>query len=151
MTKLISKTFALIGFCCALAVTSVSAQTGALKADIPFAFHVSNKALPAGEYKVHTLSSQPGVIAVSSTDGKNAAVALRRDAVEKGTPEKSIFVFRRYGNTYFLAHIITQGQKTGSELPMSKTERRLMQELPNRHLAEGKATPEYVTVTASVE
>jgi hypothetical protein len=150
MRKQIMSTLAVLGFFFTLAATSAQAQTGPLEADIPFAFNVGGKTLPAGEYRVQQMGLTQNVIAVVSRSGKDAVLSLKNN-VTGAEADKSALIFRRYGNHYFLARIVTAGATTGSALPMSKAERRIREGRGDGYLARRNAAPEHVTVFAGVE
>jgi hypothetical protein len=105
------------------AVATLQAQARVdMRADIPFAFHLGDKQMPAGSYEVGAL--MPGVIIVRSPDGAEGAVRLSLVASPRETPESNMLVFRKYGeDRYFLAHIWYQGAGEGREFPKSKRER----------------------------
>jgi hypothetical protein len=151
MTNQIARTFAAVSFLFGLAVTAAHAQSAPVKATIPFSFTVGGQTLPAGEYQVRQQANSPHLIAVTSADRKISAITIRQAAYAKSTSGRSVLIFRRYGNQHFLARVFAEGLTVGSELPMSKAERRLIKRLPDRHLAREQAAPEYVTVIAAME
>ncbi len=112
---------------CAMAVgvaTASYAQSSLpLVADIPFAFHVGDKEMPAGEYRVDRLNLGP-VIKVASVDGSESAMRLVIPSDAKETPTTHALVFRKYGeDRYFLGEIRHEGVRIGTEVPKSKRER----------------------------
>jgi hypothetical protein len=132
----------------ALAMTSlVSAATqlwsAPLNVKVPFAFSVSGKAMPAGEY---TLSEQGprGVIVVRNFAEKKAVGVLTQLTRSENTSKQSRLEFRRYGSQYFLASVRIAGQDTSIEMLRSKAERRAADELKN--IAGVQAQPELVIV-----
>ncbi len=106
-----------------LGVSYVYAQTGrTLVADIPFAFHVGDKLMPAGEYTVAS-SIATGAVLLRSADFKARIFAVTFACEKPQTPDQGRLGFRRYGSSYFLARIWTAGYAQGRELPPSRAER----------------------------
>jgi hypothetical protein len=114
--------FALIGLGLLLATASAYAQTGVLKANVPFNFMVSNTQFPAGEYRVHPLGVTGSAMTIQSPDGKYIQAFLP-NACSSPQPQKtSKLIFHRYGSQYFLAEIWESGNDRGRELPRSGRE-----------------------------
>lgn len=111
---------------------------------IPFNFHVSGKALPAGQYTLgrSTETSAVGVV-VRETAGRAGAFALTREIQNVEPKRHSQLVFRRYGDQYYLAEVWSSGRSTGRELSKSRNERILA-----RELAKHGAIPEKVALFA---
>ena len=100
-----------------------------LDADIPFAFTVADKTLPAGRYSIMPVN-QPfeDVMKIRSVDG-NETVLFLIDSTQLNTaPGTGELVFHKAGDRYFLSQIFEQGDKIGAELPRSRVERRLDEE-----------------------
>lgn len=127
-----------------LSAASVYGQT--LKGDIPFAFHAANQTLPAGRYEVSTRNAISNTVIVRNRESKQSLAALTYKAQSKQTPEVSKLIFRRYGNEYFLAKILVAGSTDGTQLALTKAERRLIK-AQRDHLAHNSA-PELVTIVA---
>ena len=82
-----------------LALTSMSAQTGGIRAKIPFDFHIGEQLLLAGDYKV---TIEGTVLHVARLDGSDFAfVPTYSYGHNKDTSPK--LVFHRYGNHSYLA------------------------------------------------
>lgn len=95
-----------------------------VQARIPFAFEVSNRTLPAGEYVVET-GPVPGLIKLDCADC-HTRIFVGTNAVRSShTMGEAKLVFQRYGDRYFLRQIWTVGTDTGREVPMSKAEKEL--------------------------
>ena len=105
-----------------------------IRGDIPFDFTVVDKLLPAGNYDVQAIVAG-GVefLHIRGTENQELA-GFYANAVEKtGKLGKPMFVFRRYGDKYFLAEIWT-GVSTGRELTKSAKERQIAQFQPKPEL-----------------
>lgn len=84
----------------------------AVRAEIPFAFEVANKLMPAGTYTLRFLSnSSQGVVWLREEEGFSHAIAFsqeqwtRTDSAQ--TPE---ILFNRYGDRTFLASMAWPGR-----------------------------------------
>lgn len=104
------------------AATLCAQNSRPITAEIPFAFFVGDRQMPAGEYRVTETSAK--MIIVRSEDCRGAAV-LQSFAARKMEPKKrDTLVFRSYGEgRYFLGWIWCAGSATGTEVPKSEKER----------------------------
>ena len=117
------KAFATVSLFTALGVSNVSAQTGpALKAHIPFAFHVGKQTLPAGEYRL-TQNVLNGAVFVDGDAPGTRLFVLTNTCQNVGPATEGKLEFHRYGATYFLSRIWMSGYTQGRELPPSAAER----------------------------
>ena len=62
--------FLLVGLGLLLATASAYAQTGVVKANVPFNFIVNKTELPAGQYKIQNLGLTGTAMAINGSDGK---------------------------------------------------------------------------------
>jgi hypothetical protein len=108
-----------------LAAGSIYAQDRltVIRGDIPFDFVVGDKTLPAGSYKVNEVLAQPNMPRIQNTQNREV-VAFLTISVENGKQVKPMFVFRRYGEQYYLAQI-WNGSNAGIEVPKSSKERQV--------------------------
>ncbi len=95
-----------------------------IRGDIPFDFIVGDKTLPAGNYVFHPVLGKNNLPRIENT--KNLEVVVLRTAVltENGKQVKPMFVFRRYGEQYYIAQI-WNGSNAGIEVPKSRMERQV--------------------------
>jgi hypothetical protein len=121
---------ALVGLGLLLATASASAQTVALKANIPFNFIVNKAELPAGEYSLSNLGTTGMVTLIQSTDRQVAKMVLPNACTSGQPSEKTKLVFHRYGDRYFLAQVWTAGSDQGRELPKSRRETEIALDYP---------------------
>lgn len=86
------------------------AQSRTVEANVPFAFQVGNKTMPAGNYRVESMPTGNGSIQVLRANSGEArpTISTMPAATDSGIPVPSL-VFHRYGNHYFLAQIRTGG------------------------------------------
>ena len=104
---------------------SVNAQDRVI-GDIPFAFTVVNKVLPAGSYAVGRYGPPVLLLIQKSTSREGACVLttfVENDPFKEVEPK---LVFRRYGERYFLGEIWTRAigrhvQKSDEELKVAKS------------------------------
>ena len=116
-----------------LNATGAYAQSYA-KANVPFAFNVGAKQLPAGTYEIGVLSQSPNEIMIRNTETTAAAVSIARNEGPRDTESK--LVFDRIGTQYFLTEVWKGFGTGGMIVPTSKHEQELKKEL---QLAKGSA------------
>jgi hypothetical protein len=116
-----------------LNATAVYAQSYA-KAEVPFAFNVGAKQLPAGSYEIRVLSQSPNQIMIRNTESTAAALSVARNEGPRDTESK--LVFDRIGTQYFLTEVWRGFGAGGMIVPTSKQEQELKKEL---QLAKGPA------------
>jgi hypothetical protein len=118
---------AIITIALATAAVSANAQNRvSVAAEIPFDFVVGNAKLPAGSYRVKTISDTGDALLISNRDGKASAVRLSKE-IQDNDHAKVCLMFRRYGDQYFLSEVWT-GQ-TARSINKSNRERALEREL----------------------
>ena len=122
--------FALIGLGLLLATASAYAQTGVVKANVPFNFIVSNTEIPAGQYTVESLGVAGTAMAIQSPDSKIVKMVLAQPCESAQAPSTTKLVFHRYGTQYFLAQIWSAGNNRGIELPQSGRETEVAMDYP---------------------
>ncbi len=108
----------------ALAVRAIDVVA---QANIPFAFAVGNKVLPAGEYYIESISSSQRLYVVRGVDGTVAVIFAAIPAVPKNAAQESCqLVFDHIGNDYFLSTVWLGSTADGLQLAKSKHERELI-------------------------
>lgn len=112
-----------IGFCAALlALTAVAVgQTspGDVVVDVPFAFSVAGRNLPAGHYVV--AAQQIDMIKIYSQTTQTLYAPTHGTLRTKA--ESTKLVFHHFGDTYFLSEVWVNGNTSGKQLFPSKAER----------------------------
>ena len=93
-------------------------------ADVPFAFTVNHRALPAGEYEVSDGAAY-GTVVIQSKDREHQVITIANSAVAKDPGLDGKLVFQRYRNHYFLREVFAPGVSIGRELPRAKGEREM--------------------------
>jgi len=154
MKRQIAKGLAMLMVTLALAAASAAVANGqskgALRAQVPFEFVVGEKTLAAGEYEARSITQNSEAIEIMNRAG-DTAVRLSSPAERRGETKAAKLVFHRYGSTYFLSQIWTDGESSGRELTRSKQERAMERELKAiaAYRGDRKPTYEIVEVIAS--
>src|SRR5713226_2501799 len=125
---------ALIGLGLLLATASAYAQTGVVKANIPFNFIVGKAELPAGEYRIQPLGVTGSAMAIHSPDGKVVKMFLPIACTSPRAQKTTNLIFPRYGAQYFLAQIWTIGNDRGQELLTSGRETEVARDRPAQNV-----------------
>ncbi len=109
------------------------AQTtrGDMVIDVPFAFSVSGKSLPACHYIVKAVDESHLRIFNFHTVGLYLST---HDAIRPNA-EGSKLEFHRYGDTYFLSSVWITGNQIGKELARSRAEREMVEHKAEMELA----------------
>ena len=152
MTKRMIKTLTMLTMVVALslatAAVSADAQSSTKQtANIPFEFVVGNHEMSAGKYDVDRITSGGLVVRIRNTGNADTTARLTSTIVKTQAPDKSKLVFRRYGNTYFLAEVWRAGDPNGRQLVRSSREKTANQELA----ANTSANRKYETVEVMFE
>jgi hypothetical protein len=96
------------------------AQQHAVQANVPFAFTVNSKLLPAGTYMIKAES--PGLIVIRNTRKPVSALSLVTPGDAKVTKGGKL-TFHRYGGEYFLSEVTCPAADMSSKIPSSKQEK----------------------------
>jgi hypothetical protein len=104
-----------------IVVPVVQAQQTILRANVPFAFNIGDKQLPAGTYVVREMDR--GTL-IQSKDGENSVLGIYSYAGPSKADETKL-VFHHVGDHYFLAQIWTSARGEGLAVPESKREKEL--------------------------
>lgn len=97
-----------------------------IEADVPHAFIVKDKTLPAGKYTVKRLDdTQPNVLDIRSADGRTAVVFEAESVQANQIPSDAALVFDKVGEQYFLSTIWASDSNIGYQLPKTKSEKTL--------------------------
>ena len=123
-----------VGAVAVLGASGLYAQTKTT-ATIPFEFTVQNTTLPAGEYTMSAASKFHDVMAIGNVETRKTIFVLAPSNVSeyKGAPGKSVVLFHRTGDRYFLAEVKTDAVR--GHVSPSKAERELTSEGGGQPLA----------------
>ena len=113
---------AVAGLC---AASTMFAQNGILKADIPFDFVVADRTLPAGTYEVQCNPNQSPLVKLQGVDVEAGLFAMTSPTQSTALNREGKLIFNRYGNSYFLSQVWRAGSNQGGALSASKAEREI--------------------------
>jgi hypothetical protein len=123
MKRQLATFFLTAGLSAALGPLSLSAQsTTTAIAEIPFAFQVQQRTLPAGKYTIDRKSTA-GLFQVFDHEGHS--IFLTAPVQVKSDPEEPKLSFACYGSDCVLAKIGMPGGEVGYSLSQSSIERNL--------------------------
>jgi hypothetical protein len=111
-----------LGFGLLFAAAAVNAQGVNVRASIPFNFVVADQTLPAGQYVVRPEAMGSQLLTIQSSDGSKSASALTYACGGGDPAQKTVLVFHRIGNAYFLYQVQIRGYAEGRQLPKNRTE-----------------------------
>ena len=112
---------------CGVSAISGQAQTNVsptLRAEIPFAFSVGEKSLPAGVYTVRILNptSDRKALQIRSENGRISAM-VQTIGVNGAVSDDAKLIFHRYGKQYFFAQAQMAGETTSLAATKTRAER----------------------------
>jgi len=101
----------------------LNAQTSTtVKTQVPFAFVANGQTMPAGECTIAAVVNGRTLLSISS--GEQHAYASPIADESPNAPKKTVLVFHKYGDRYFLTGV--QREKgTGYRLPAGRLEREM--------------------------
>jgi hypothetical protein len=120
------------------AVATASAQLPGtrMSAQIPFAFVVSEKTLPAGTYEIRRVGDDPYVLLIQNVDDREEVTIFITTRVDElNLIRQSALLFHRYGDVYFLAEVRSPYEGITRGLQPSEEERRMERELASNNKA----------------
>src|ERR1700719_1269589 len=101
------------------------AQQTALAMTIPFAFQAGNQTMPAGEYRVESVLTGTGQLQrLQQVNGSAVMIVSTMSVEARNGNQNPELVFNRYGQTYFLSQIWTDGAQ-GHQLFKSNREKEI--------------------------
>ncbi len=106
-------------------VSGVKAQTPStrLVADVPFNFVANDQAYEAGKYTLSAMGSP--TIVIHDEETSDTKITLSQTVSKMRPAQKSVLVFHRVGDQYFLSQIWVAGRTEGRQLPESKLEAKM--------------------------
>lgn len=108
-----------------LAASISYAEPPVLVTNVPFEFQVGNQTLPPGDYRVETeLTGSARMQLLRQVDTNRVVILSTLPVESKAENPDPMLIFHRYGQTYFLAQILSGGQ-FGRELPESNREKEM--------------------------
>jgi hypothetical protein len=119
MKRNIYGALAILAAALVVSVPFVQAQSR-VNADVPFAFSLQDKAMPAGNYQIFAVSDR--VLEVWNLDAQHGQLLAKQISVQSKDQSPKL-VFHRYGDQYFLSQIWDGQSDTGIQLAESKREK----------------------------
>ena len=104
-----------------VAVPLVNAQSTILTANVPFAFSIGDKQLPAGAYAVREMGR---ATLIQSKDHETSVLGVYA-YVEPSKADETKLVFNKVDDHYFLAQIWTSARGEGLQIRESKLEKEM--------------------------
>ncbi len=105
-------------------VVAVHAADRAITVKVPFNFYVGPTVMPEGAYRVDEVSNG-AVVALKTMHAAKAITTYNLTGKSPSEPPR--LVFRRYGDTYFLAEVWAGDGSIGHALSRSAREKELAQ------------------------
>lgn len=100
-------------------------QWPGLVVNIPFAFQVENKMLPAGAYRIEAVPTGDGYVhKIRQIDGDAYTIVLTTIVDSKNGKSEPQLIFKQYGKSYILFQIWT-GEGRGRQLFKAEREKKL--------------------------
>jgi hypothetical protein len=105
--------------------------TVGLDGNVPFAFHIGDVVLPAGNYSLRPSTVSPSILSIQASDQPAGTIMFPCSIrIQAASAQNTHLVFNRYGNTYFLSQVWEGiGSNRGLQLVRSKAERMTVREM----------------------
>jgi hypothetical protein len=126
---------AALGLLLVAAVSSARAQSAAIegRANIPFAFTVSDQSFPAGTYTVERISQNiSNCLRLRSADNSASVIFLTLPAKRTNESKQPRLVFNVYGDEYFLTQVWSGRDGTAYQLHKCRRQRTLVRSMRSR-------------------
>ncbi len=94
-----------------------------VQADVPFAFSLQDRAMPAGNYQIIAQSGQ--VLEVRSLDSQRGQLLMKPMSVQASNDQSPKLVFHKYGDQYFLSQVWYGDSQYGIGFAESKREKEI--------------------------
>lgn len=105
-----------------LVAGSAFAQSGQIRANVPFNFTVNHTNLTAGTYSISTTGGTDSILVIQDANGKAVKLVGSNHVQASKRSDRTKLVFHCYGDRYFLAQVWMRGSQMGRELPKSTLE-----------------------------
>lgn len=123
MVRGMTMLLAAVAFSLVAAVATANAQITRMQtAYVPFEFTVGNQTLPAGRYDVSQITTGGRTISVRNRQNGESAVRLSSLLKQFEPAKRSVLVFNRIGDSYFLSEVWLGGETDGRQVLKSKAE-----------------------------
>lgn len=102
----------MIGSLASTQLASAQMEPPLAEVNIPFVFQTPTQTLPAGIYRIHRKSDH---VILLEGPGSERGFVITNDAIQSHASDRSVIIFDRYGDKYFLHQIWTAGHEVGVE------------------------------------
>jgi hypothetical protein len=129
-------------FVAALVMGSVAqAQQTHVQSSVPFNFMIGDRAYSSGDYAIKQVGDNSPALRIDNVGEGDATLVLSNPCSLADLSKETKLVFHRVGGSYFLYQIWTEGNRSGRQFPVSKTEIRM---------ASNQAKTDVVIVAANI-
>jgi hypothetical protein len=101
-----------------------------VKADIPFAFQVGTKVMPAGTY-IFSRENQ-NIMLLRGSNPHDQILTMVLPQINLNAPKVGTITFTKYGDRYFLHKVSSSDTSTAYEWATGRQEKELIRELHNQ-------------------
>ena len=109
-----------------LIVPAAHAQSSTVSAHVPFDFIVGEQVYSAGNYMLSPEGMITSSILIRNTDDGKAGLVLTQSCENLHRAAKTVLIFHRYSDQYFLEQVWVEGNTRGRQFPKSPIERKLL-------------------------
>jgi hypothetical protein len=110
-----------------MASTQVARAQNPLVVNVPFDFMAGSTKLPAGEYAIKISGPQNALLLINRADASHSVFMPTNAAVANEPKSESKLIFNRYGDSYFLSEVWSEGSARGRRLLKSDREKEIAQ------------------------
>jgi hypothetical protein len=103
-----------------MAAQSLASST--VVAQVPFEFMANNKVIPAGECTIQSADMDARILTIRNVAAKTGLLAQSSRNEAKQDSDRTVLVFKHYGNQYFLSEIRLEGSNQTYKLSESRAE-----------------------------
>ena len=106
------------------AVLAQSLSEG-VQANVPFAFVAGDQTIPAGKCLIRAEGFSKGALWIGNNEAKASTFVVPSPTESLAPAEKTVLLFHKYGDTYFLSQVQRSGSSQGYQLRETKIEKEL--------------------------
>jgi hypothetical protein len=105
-----------------LAVSGAYAQSINVGSNVPFDFVVGKQVLPAGQYSLQSIEQAPDALTIRNREARVSGLTMTHRCEKLNPAAKTVLVFHRLGDQYFLSEVWVAGSSRGITIPQSPLE-----------------------------
>ena len=103
-----------------------------LKADVPFAFTAGDQTIPAGTCLVRSAGVSNDAVWIGNVADKIGTFVFPLHTKSLKASDRTVMVFHKYGNRYFLSGIVRAGDSAGYKIREGKVEKELRAQMTSK-------------------